>query len=340
MAALSPGGVKTFSPDAGWSVQGVGDFNGDGYADILWRHACDGGVLDATQCTESTGFQDTSTGAVTVWLMQGSTIVGSIGVADPPGDANVAFVPWYGVFASGQANGWTIQAVGDFNGDGTSDILWRQSGSGTVAMWLMNGTSTNTSVTTAAYVYSPPPSYQIPELAPYGCPTTVLCNMLTAINQIRASGPYGAGSTPSQTALGPLLPLTWNVGAARAAQAWTNQCTFGHPVDPNTGTTYNFNFGQNLAVQSPPTTGTDGVQNWETEASHYTYATPYGTCVNDSSNCGHYTQMVWRQSTAVGCGVTQCASVSGIGGGPYAVEACNFSPGGNYTGPNGTLAPY
>ena len=34
----------------------------------------------------------------------------------------------------------TIAGTGDFNGDGMSDILFRD-GSGNTAMWLMNGTS-------------------------------------------------------------------------------------------------------------------------------------------------------------------------------------------------------
>jgi hypothetical protein len=35
---------------------------------------------------------------------------------------------------------WTIAGVRDFNGDGRTDILWRQT-SGVVAMWLMDGLS-------------------------------------------------------------------------------------------------------------------------------------------------------------------------------------------------------
>jgi hypothetical protein len=117
------------------------------------------------------------------------------------------------------------------------------------------------------------------------------------------------------------------VGAARAAQGWANQCILGHPTQ---GT--NFNYGQNVALQNPPATGTDGVANWETEAAQFTYGQPTGTCTDTQSNCGHYTQMVWRQTTAVGCAITQCATVQGFGGGPYEDEVCNFSPAGNYGG--------
>jgi hypothetical protein len=34
--------------------------------------------------------------------------------------------------------GWTIATTGDFNGDGKSDILWRDAGGNTV-IWFMNG---------------------------------------------------------------------------------------------------------------------------------------------------------------------------------------------------------
>jgi hypothetical protein len=34
---------------------------------------------------------------------------------------------------------WSIAESGDFNGDGKSDILWRDYSGGNVAVWLMNG---------------------------------------------------------------------------------------------------------------------------------------------------------------------------------------------------------
>ena len=43
-----------------------------------------------------------------------------------------------GAVVSTVTNDWTIVGTGDFDGDGKSDILWRNS-NGEVAIWLMNG---------------------------------------------------------------------------------------------------------------------------------------------------------------------------------------------------------
>ncbi len=96
----SQGGLANVSLD--WVIQGVGDFNGDGKADILWRNS--------------------TSGQVYLWLMNGSTIASQGGVFAVSSD-------------------WVIQGVGDFNGDGKSDILWRNSTTGEVYAWLMNGTA-------------------------------------------------------------------------------------------------------------------------------------------------------------------------------------------------------
>jgi hypothetical protein len=34
---------------------------------------------------------------------------------------------------------WTVKALGDFNGDGKSDVLWRELTTGHTCEWLMNG---------------------------------------------------------------------------------------------------------------------------------------------------------------------------------------------------------
>jgi hypothetical protein len=83
-------------------IVGTGDFNGDGYADILWR--------------------DTS-GNVAIWEMNGITVLN-------PNTAGVGNV----------STTWSIVGTGDFNGDGYSDVLWHDT-SGNVAVWFMNGTT-------------------------------------------------------------------------------------------------------------------------------------------------------------------------------------------------------
>lgn len=89
-------------PSLDWKVAGAGDFNGDGKSDLLWRN---------------------DNGANRIWFMNGSSITSDVSLGN--GGASIP-------------TNWKIEAVGDINGDGKSDIVW-QSSAGEVRMWLMNG---------------------------------------------------------------------------------------------------------------------------------------------------------------------------------------------------------
>jgi hypothetical protein len=65
-------------------------------------------------------WRDATTGAVAVWVMNGFQIAQS---------ANLGTV----------AANWSIAGIGDFNFDGSTDLIWRDTTGGTVAIWLMNG---------------------------------------------------------------------------------------------------------------------------------------------------------------------------------------------------------
>jgi hypothetical protein len=41
---------------------------------------------------------------------------------------------------------WTVAGVGDYTGDGRSDISWTNAGTGQTVEWMMNGTSVTSSV--------------------------------------------------------------------------------------------------------------------------------------------------------------------------------------------------
>ena len=107
--------------------------------------------------------------------------------------------------------------------------------------------------------------------------------------------------------------LGWSDRLAGIAQDWANRCVFEHrPGD----------LGENLAMGTsgafPPASH---VQRWYDEISSYDYATGQS---RDGQPIGHFTQIVWRTTTLVGCAVATCSGQD--------LLVCNYSPAGNLTG--------
>jgi hypothetical protein len=235
-------------------------------------------------------------------------------------------------------NGWSIEGVGDYDGSGRAGILWRQLATGDVYVWLMNGAT----ITSAGDLSDIGGTWQIATLAPYGCPNQILCTILSGINTDRANGPFPGTSAPwgpstgtpnpppSSEPGGALLPLTWDPGAATVAAAWVAGCSATH--NPNRDGGENMDFGA-------PVEGFDGTgvaSGWDSEAAGYVYSN--NTCPSSpTGTCGHYTQDVWRTTSAVGCAVQVCPASSD----PFGVDStwwyviCDFTPAGNYP-----YAPY
>ncbi|WP_294088940.1 FG-GAP-like repeat-containing protein [Sphingomonas sp.] len=87
-----------------------------------------------------------------VWPNTVSTLVADI-ATEPGGSSNSN--PLGQTWVEGQLDALG-RVAGDFNGDGRSDILWRNVNDGWVTQWQMNGNQIN-----AAYVYQVPTDYQI-----------------------------------------------------------------------------------------------------------------------------------------------------------------------------------
>lgn len=119
--------------------------------------------------------------------------------------------------------------------------------------------------------------------------------------------------------------LTWSDSLAADAQAWADHLA---DIDQmvHAGSDTNPNEGENLAAGSSGGY-TDGqlAQLWADEKSYFVEGTfPDVSSDGNWASVGHYTQMIWRNTTEVGCGR---ASSSGM---DYLV--CRYNPSGNYMG--------
>jgi hypothetical protein len=164
-----------------------------------------------------------------------------------------------------------------------------------------------------------------------------MVGMTAAHNAVRAM----VQTTP------PLPPMTWSPTLAAYAQEWADslaktQCD--RPMHRSSQDLQSKRYGENLAaargVPAPMTTAQWAVDGWAGEVACWTYGTSGaglgGTemCNKQcylqmqSDGCGHYTQIIWRNSTEVGCGVSTCQS----GGATWDIWICNYSPPGNVVG--------
>lgn len=133
-----------------------------------------------------------------------------------------------------------------------------------------------------------------------------------------------------------LPELAWSDELAGFAQEWAdslaqkNGCAIEHrPRDYKSAQ----GLGENIYWASPVrlSNGTSDqqditpervVQRWAMEKANYSYAA--NSC-RTGKECGHYTQIIWQQTTGVGCGRAVCADKS-------QVWVCNYHPAGNQTG--------
>jgi hypothetical protein len=133
---------------SGWKCQAIGDLDGNGTADLLWR--------------------DVNTGRIHAWLLENAALLQSVqisgpigsnwtivGIGDISGDARGDIIlrnrttgaveGWLmdgamrlAVGTIGASSGLVPQYLGDLDGDGLHDIIWRTK-AGAPRLWLLDG---------------------------------------------------------------------------------------------------------------------------------------------------------------------------------------------------------
>lgn len=137
--------------------------------------------------------------------------------------------------------------------------------------------------------------------APADAPPGFAQEMLTAHNAVRRK-------------IG-VPPLKWSDKLAGRAAEWANTLA-------KTGASRMQGIaGQNIAYTSPPGTAKAGnvVAAWAAEASNYDHEK--NACIDGKARCHHFTQVVWRNSSFLGCATAHDAQRD--------IWVCDYDPPGN-----------
>jgi pathogenesis-related protein 1 len=112
-------------------------------------------------------------------------------------------------------------------------------------------------------------------------------------------------------------PLTWSTELEKEAGKWAeylavNGCKMQHSDSRG-------KYGENLHVGSQPVTPERVTDSWASESKYYDYET--NSC---SDVCGHYTQVVWKKTSKLGCKSYACTGEEVITVCMYGDEPGNY----------------
>merc|ERR1712136_130923 len=164
-----------------------------------------------------------------------------------------------------------------------------------------------------------------------------ILNKHNELRSLVANGEEERGVDGGQPKATNMRELTWNDELAEVAQRWVNQCIAGHDKNRRTD---DFEYvGQNWAWAAVVGGNHDDsgavasgmVQKWYDEVKDITAQAVDSfsldkTVTGATGDIGHYTQVVWAETTDVGCGYM----TSNVNERIESVLVCNYGPSGNW----------
>jgi hypothetical protein len=144
--------------DASWRIVGGGDIDADGTGDIVWRNSASNEL--GVWYMRNAGVQRWQSLGVQLGLPWEVQAIGNVVPASMTGGNDGADIVWRNtttganqamvVTSSGigrvaalptVAGSWRVKGAGDYNGDGTTDLFWFNTGNGTTGIWFLEETT-------------------------------------------------------------------------------------------------------------------------------------------------------------------------------------------------------
>ncbi|KAJ7284081.1 PR-1-like protein [Mycena rebaudengoi] len=114
--------------------------------------------------------------------------------------------------------------------------------------------------------------------------------------------------------------LVWNSTLAQAAKTWARSCQLKH----SDGSLLDRPYGENLVAATGDFSIEEAVAQFTSDKSQYHPSNP---------TYNHWTQVVWKATTQLGCAVARCSDVMNAGAGKAAsYYVCLYDPPGNVVG--------
>jgi uncharacterized protein YkwD len=125
--------------------------------------------------------------------------------------------------------------------------------------------------------------------------------------------------------------MTWSETLAAAARAYASKCSMDHlSFEDRNRQGENLAWGEGLSAENAVKLWYDEVNRYDFNNPMASYQLQVATREKDrrdgSKDVGHFTQVVWLDTTEVGCGSAACV----IDGKPKTMHVCRYLPSGNF----------